>query len=79
MLCGKKVNSLTAPSLIVCSIEAGKTSQDCKMITFAFVATLITVNKKCTSTMDFCIYGIKSSLLLRLRVSSLAWKSYDKW
>ena len=63
------MNTLTAPSLIVCSIEAGKKSQDCKMITFAFGATSITVNKKCTSTMDFCIYGVKSSLLVRLRVS----------
>ena len=63
------MNKLTAPSLIVCSIEAGKKSQDCKMITFAFGATLITVNKKCTSTMDFCIFGVKSSLLVRLGVS----------
>ena len=66
---GEKVHKLTAPSLIVCSIEAGKKSQDRKMITFAFGATSITVNKKCTSTMDFCIYGVKSSVLVRLGVS----------
>ena len=71
------MNTLTTPSLIACSIEAGKKSQDCKMITFAFGATLITVNKKINNGFLHLWRQVFSAA--EARSESLVRKSHDKW